>query len=181
VTTTAGSLATTIARIKASGSTAQQTGFAADTYLAGSAVTITAGSPVAGSNYHCVFDMAKTAFGTAAVVISVRMGTAATTSDTAVQTITWSAQTGAVDAGSYDVYVNFRTVGSGTSATVASVGRLTHKSAGTGLSTVVGFEQISNSASAGFDSTTPTKIGLSYNGGASFAGTCNVVQAEYQQ
>ena len=47
-------------------SAANQTGFATDTYLTGSAVTIPAGTWAVGSQYYCCFDMAKTAAGTTA-------------------------------------------------------------------------------------------------------------------
>jgi hypothetical protein len=161
------------------GSSAQQTGFAADQYLTGSTITVNAGDFAVGTTYHCSFDMAKTNAGTAGIVISIRVGTAGTTSDTAVQTITFGAQTAAVDTGTFDVYVNFRAVG--VSATVSSVGRLTHSSGGaTGLITTPG-ATISNSTSSTFSSTSATKIGISFNGGASFSGTSNIVQADYHQ
>jgi hypothetical protein len=161
------------------GSSAQQTGFAADQYMTGSTITVNAGDFTVGTTYHCSFDMAKTGAGTAGIIISIRVGTAGTTADTAVQTITFGAQTAVADTGTFDVYVNFRAVGA--SATVSSVGRLTHSSGGaTGLITTPS-ATISNSTSSTFSSTSATKIGISFNGGTSFSGTNNTVQADLHQ
>src|SRR4051794_20356603 len=80
-------------------STAAQTGFATDTYLAGSAVTIPVGKIQVGTKYRCKFNVVKTAAGVAAPVISIRLGTAGTTADTARATLTYAAQTGVVDEG----------------------------------------------------------------------------------
>jgi hypothetical protein len=153
--------------------------YASDTYLAGSAVTIpTAGDWTVGETYVCTFDLTKTAAGTATLVLTLRMGTLGTVADAAILTLTFGAGTAAVDRGVFDVMVTFRTVGSGTSAVVQGLARCTHELAATGListgasgsGTIVG-------ASAGFNSTTQTKIGLSVNGGTSFSGTNTIVQA----
>jgi hypothetical protein len=40
---------------------------------------------------------------------------------------------------------------------------------------------VSNTTSSTFSSTTATKIGIGFNGGASYVGTCNIVQAYYAQ
>jgi hypothetical protein len=163
------------------GSSAQATGFAADTYVAGSTITINAGDVTAGSRYHCVFDMTKTGAGTATPIITIRIGTAGTTADTAVQTITFGAGTAVADTGTFDVYFNFRAVGG--SATIASVGKCSHNLAATGLTSTgaAGDAVITNSTSSVFSSSTATKIGISFNGGASFSGTINIVQAEFCQ
>jgi hypothetical protein len=160
-------------------STAQQTGFAADTYLTGSTCTIYPGDWQVGGNYKCTFDMAKTAAGTAAPVITIRVGTAGTTADTAAQTVTWAAGTAAADTGEFTVVVSFNAVGS--SAKVASYGKCDHNLVATGLTSTGagGAAIVSNAASATFSSSSATKIGLSFNGGTSFAGTCNVVQSYY--
>lgn len=160
-----------------SSTTTVSAGYASDTYVAGSAITITAGAWTALSQYRCQFDMTKTAAGVAPIVIIVRMGTAGTTSDAAIATITFGTQTAAIDFGIFDVFVVFRTVGSGTSAVIQAIGRISHKNA-------VGFDNTGSDpnamytvTSSGFDSTTPTIIGVSFNGGASFSGTNTLVMS----
>lgn len=162
------------------GSGAQQTGFTADQYLTGSAITVNAGDFTVGTSYRCIFDMAKTG-GTATPIVTIRVGTAGTTADAAVQTITWAAGTNVADTGMFEVMVNFRAVGA--SATVASYGRCSHNLASTGLTSTgaAGNGTISNSTSSTFNSTAATKIGISFNGGASFGGTNNVVQTFLNQ
>lgn len=162
------------------GSSAQQTGFASNTYLTGSVVTINAGDFKVGATYRCLFDMTKTTAGTAAPVITIYIGTNGSTADTAAQTITFAVATGVADTGIFEVWVNFRAVGA--SATIASHGRCTHNLAATGLTSTgaAGDGHISNSTSSTFNSTAATKIGIAFNGGASYAGTCNIVQAFYQ-
>lgn len=154
--------------------------FATDTYLTGSSVTIPlAGDWTVGESYRCRFDMAKTAAGTAAFTITVRMGTAGTTADAAVLTLAYGAGTAAADTGLFEVWLTFQAVGSGTSAVVVGVTRCTHLLAATGLtSTGASGTGIITGTSAGFDSTTATVIGLSLDGGASFSGTNTIVQAE---
>jgi len=154
-------------------------GFASDTYLAGSCVTIpTAGAWTAQAQYHCMFDMTKTAFGTSAFTITVRMGTLGTTGDAAILALAYAVGTAAIDAGTFEVFVTFRTVGSGTSAVIQGVTRCLHHLAATGLVTTgAAGNAVIVGTSSGFNSTTQTKIGLSINGGTSFAGTCTMVQA----
>ncbi len=155
--------------------------YAADTYLAGSSITVSAGAWNALGQYHCVFDMTKTAAGVAPIVITVRMGTAGTTADAAIATITFGTQAAATDTGIFHVWITFRTVGSGTSAVIQVVAQVNHKNA-------TGFDNSSaqpnamyNATSAGFDSTTPTILGISFNGGTAFSGTNTLVQATLTQ
>ena len=163
------------------GSSAQQTGFASNTYLAGSVITVNAGDFKVGASYRCVFDMAKTTAGTAAPVVTIYVGTNGTTSDTAAQTITWGAATGVADTGTFEVWVNFRAVGA--SATISSVGKCAHNLAATGLTSTgaAGVGVVSNSTSSTFSSSAATKIGIAFNGGVSYSGTNNIVQAYYSQ
>lgn len=153
--------------------------YAADTYLAGSAITI----PVAGgwrvsTQVHWLFDMVKTAAGTATFIAQVRMGTLGTTGDASVLTLTFAAGTAAIDTGIFDLCVTFRTVGSGTAAVIQGVISCAHHLAATGLvSTGASGMGIILGTSAGFNSTTQTIIGLSINGGASFSGTNTLVRA----
>src|ERR1051326_6366800 len=83
-------------------------GYAADTYLAGSAITIAnAGGWAVGTGYQCGFDMVKTAAGTAAFTITVRMGTLGTTGDASVLSLAFAVGTAAIDTGWFEVYVSF--------------------------------------------------------------------------
>jgi len=164
-----------------SSSTSDNTGFASDTYIAGSAVTVAAGDFKAGGQYRCVFDMVKTGAGTAAATIDVRIGTAGTTSDSSRITFTFGAGTANADSGTFEVIVTFRTVGSGTSAVVSGICRAQHNLATTGLFNNAAAWTIIGTTSSGFASNTATKIGLSFNGGTSFAGTNQVVQAVLNQ
>ena len=155
-------------------------GYASDTYLAGSSITIpSAGLWKATSQYRLTFDMVKTAAGTATPAIVIRMGTLGTTGDAAILTFTFGAGTAAADTGIFDVVVTFRTVGSGTSAVIQGVACCSHALATTGLvSTGASGAGIIVGTSSGFNSTTQTIIGASFNGGASFSGTCTLVQSE---
>lgn len=152
-------------------------GFAADTYLAGSGILIPTGHLQAQMIYRCSFDVTKTAAGVAAPVISVRVGTAGTTADTARATLTFPAQTAVIDNGQFDVTVVFRTVGSGTTAVLSARGRVSHNLSITGLS--VGVTPTAVNVGGGFDSTVAASIiGLSVNGGTSAAWTITTVDAE---
>ena len=124
--------------------------------------------------------MVKTAAGTAAGTVIVRVGTAGTTADTARLTFTWGAGTAAVDTGIYGVIVHFRSVGAGTSAVLVGYVQLDHHLAATGLTaTGAAGTGVLLVTSGGFDSTVANLvIGASYNGGASFSGTNTVVEAE---
>jgi hypothetical protein len=155
-------------------------GYAADTYLAGSGVTLPAGVNNAGVQVTWVFDMVKTAAGTAAATINVRFGTAGTTADASVCLFTWGAGTAVADTGLFTVTVNFRSAGSGTTAVVAGVASCSHSLAATGLTSTgaSGYGQLAT-VGAGFNSAVANSIvGLSFNGGASFSGTNNLVQTK---
>lgn len=165
--------------LAASSVTTVSAGYAADTYLAGSAVTVAAGDFKAQGQYHCVFDMNKTGAGVVASVVTVRVGTAGTTADAAICTLTFGTQTATVDVGNYEIWVTFRTVGSGTSAVFNAVGELRHKGGTVGLSTIP--LDWAQNLSAGFATNTATKIGVSFNGGASFSGTSTLAQATLTQ
>lgn len=152
-------------------------GYAADTYLAGSSLSIPTGLVRVGSIYHCIFDMVKTGAGTATPIITLRFGTAGTTGDTARLTFTFAVGTGVIDTGTFEVWAHFRV--SGASATMAGIARCTHHLAATGLTTTgaSGIGIILATAAA-FDATVASSIiGLSFNGGGSFSGTNTVVQS----
>jgi len=157
-----------------------QTGFAADTYVTGSLITITAGDLIVGARYAFRFTIAKTAAGVAAPVFIVRLGTLGTTGDAAILTFTLVAGTAVVDTAYVDIDFVVRTA----SATGVIAGRLllnknlsTTGFTNTGGQVLVG----SQTVSATFNTTTVTKIGVSFNGGTSFAGTASTASADFSQ
>ena len=163
----------------ASSSIANATGFSSDTYLAGSGIVL----PVANlfkaqTQYQCTFDMTKTAAGTAAFTINVRLGTLGTTADTSRLSLAFAAGTAVGDTGTFTLIVNFRSIGSGTAAVINGMITCNHLLAATGLITTgASGTGIILGTGSGFDSTTPTRIGISVNGGAAFAGTNTIVQS----
>ena len=164
-------------------STAQVTaGYATDTYLVGSNIAMPTGGFLAGARYRCMFDLVKTAAGTAQLTITLRIGVAGTTADAAILSFAFAAGTAAVDSGVVTIDAYFRTVGSGTSAVMVGECFVNHALAATGLISTgaSGFGQL-NVVSSGFDSTVAASIiGLSVNGGASFSGTNNMVRASLE-
>jgi hypothetical protein len=171
----------TNAALKSNFSTATvSAGYATDTYLAGSNIAIPTGGYLAGTTYRCRFDMVKTAAGTAAFTVTLRIGTAGTTADTSILSFAFAVGTAAVDTGTFDVLAYFRTVGATTTAVLVGSCACSHALAATGLISTgaSGFGQVT-AVSSGFDSTTAsTIVGLSVNGGASFSGTNTLVQAQ---
>jgi hypothetical protein len=152
---------------------AQGAGFSSDTYLTGSSVPL--GTPVVGTTYILTFDVTKTAAGTATPIVTVRVGTAGTTSDTSRCAFTFSAGTAATDTGTFTVTCTFRTVGSGTSAVLQGRAQLDSQPT-TGLSSLIHSVQTTG---GGFDSTVANSIiGASYNGGTSASHTVQLVTAE---
>lgn len=154
-------------------------GYAADTYVAGSGILLPSGVTQAGIQYLCEFDMVKTAAGTAAPVVNIRFGTAGTTADASICTMTFGAGTAAADTGKFTVVVTFRSAGSGTTAVVVGSTMINHFLAATGLTSTgaSGMGQITT-VGGGFNSTVANStIGVSFNGGASFSGTNTFVQA----
>ena len=166
--------------LKSNFSAANQTGFATDTLLLGSAIAMPSGGFVAGSRYTVVLDMVKTAAGTATPIFVVRIGTAGTVADAAILTFTFAAGTAAVDTGMAIIVAQFRTVGSGTSAVLAGTAEIRHALAATGLTSLGASGQAQVTVvSSGFDSTVAGSIiSVSFNGGTSFAGTNTIVNAD---
>lgn len=166
-----------ISFVSSSGFAGPVTGFASDTYLAGSRIALPVASLVGGqTGFRWNFGVVKTAAGTATPTVIIRYGTAGAIGDTARVTFTFSAQTAAVDRGWVEVIAAFRTVGSGTSAILDAEAFFSHQLATTGLnSTTTGGQELAVSSS-GFDSTpVGSFIGLSVNGGASAAWTITSV------
>lgn len=152
--------------------------YATETYLAGSGITVPAGGFRAGAHYRCTFDMVKTAVGTQTPIIRVRIGTAGTTADTERAIFTFGNGTAAADIGQFEIFISFYSVGSGTAAVVAGTCRGRHNLATTGLfNNASGWNVNSAPSAPGFDSSTATKIGVTFNGGTSFSGTTTIVQA----
>lgn len=157
---------------------AQGPGFAADTYLAGSAIAIPGGALRAGTRYRLAFDVAKTAAGVAAPAITLRFGSTGTVADAALATMTFPVQTAAADDGRFVIEATFRSVGAG-SALVQAVAALSHTLPATGLSNSPG--PVRRATSAPFDSTPAgAVIGVSVNGGALAAWTVTLAQASLE-
>ena len=157
-------------------STAIQTGFATDTYLAGSMVSIPTGKIKAGTKYRCKFNVVKTNAGLAGPVITARVGTAGAIGDTARAATTFAAQTAVVDEGEIEVELVFRAAGA--SAIIQALSRLTHRLATTGLNVTASNTFILNTGAA-FDVTGANlKIGLSVNAGTNAAWSVSLVRAE---
>jgi hypothetical protein len=159
-------------------STGDQTGFASDTYLVGSSIAIPSSLVRAKTIYRLTFDMVKTGAGTATFIAVVRFGTAGTVADAARLTFTFGAGTAAIDTGIFEIKAHFRNVGA--SAVLVGTCRCTHHLAATGLiSTGASGTGVLLVTSGAFDSTVASSIiGVSLNGGASFAGTNVLVNAE---
>lgn len=154
---------------------AQGPGFAADTYVTGSSISVPASSLNVGSRYHLVFDVSKTAAGTATPILVIRFGTNGSTADAAILTFTFLAGTAAADIGTFQVWVTFRTVGA--SAVIQGTAQCQHRLSTTGLQNQPGTTLQVTSGT--FDSTVANSIiGASINGGTSAAWTMQLVQAE---
>jgi len=167
--------------IRAASIVATSGAYASDTYLAGSGIPIPAvGDWRQGATYVVAFDIAKSAAGAAAFTVNVRMGTLGNISDASVLSLAFAAGTGVADTGWMELFLNFRSVGSGTSAVVAAILKCSHHLAATGLITTgaSGFGLVTGT-SAGFNSTTQDKIGVSINGGSLFSGVNTIVQAQF--
>jgi len=155
--------------------------FNADTYLVGSSIAIPSVGMQAGTRYHLIFQVSKTAAGTLAPTLTVRFGTGGSTSDTSRCAMTFAVQTAVIDTGTFDVWATFRTVGAGT-AVIQCVGQLRH--AGTsGSANAVGlggtFIQTVATTGGAFDSTVANSIiGTSVNGNTNAVWTITLVQAE---
>jgi len=139
-------------------------GFAADTYLANTAVPLSAlGTPTVGRIFHFRLIISKTAAGTAAPVLTVRLGTAQTTSDTAVVTFTWGAGTAAIDRGEIEAEVLVTTAGA--SGILRGKANFTTNLQTTGLSSTIKALQVTSGT---VDLTAANRfLGCSWNGGTS--------------
>lgn len=150
-------------------------GFATDTYVGNSAIPVLGIGPLRiGRRFHWRLIISKTAAGTAAPVLTVRVGTSGTTGDTGRNTLTWGAGTAAVDRGEIELDVLVTAIGA--TAVLKAKANWTTNLTTTGLSNAVKALLVTSSA---FDITPAnTLIGLSYNGGASAVHTIEYVAAD---
>lgn len=149
-------------------STAQQTGFASDTYITGSGILIPSCGMQVGQIYRWEFGVTKTAAGTAAIVLQARIGANQTTADTSRASMTQTiAQAATASFAKFFASLLVRSV----SASGVVVGEFSpcssQASFGDGKSAVS--STFDNSALAG------QFVGLSLNGGASAAYTIDSV------
>lgn len=156
-------------------SIAQQTGFAADTYLTDSGLIIPSKSFQVGMFWEWKIVITKTAAGVATPIWQVRIGSVQSVADASRLSITTSAQTAAADVALVQIIVSCRSVAVG--GIIQGMVHIQHNLAATGFaSTPAGFNLVEGT-SAGFDNTAlgGQFIGLSVNGGAAAAWTINQV------
>lgn len=158
-------------------STAAQTPAAATrTYLVGSNLSIPTNKMQIGTCFRWVFDMTKTAAGTAASTIDICVGTAGTTADTARVSFTKPAGTAAVDTALVTVQAICRGPLSA-SGVFAGTFQMTHNLAATGHAVIPCVNV--TTVSGAFDVTTANLIvGLCITTGAADAITIQCVTAE---
>lgn len=158
-------------------SVTNQTGFATDTALEGSAIAIPSGGLKIGSRYKCKFNIVKTAAGVATPILDVHFGTAGTVADAVLTTLTFAAQTAAVDEALIELDVSFRVVGA--SAVIQVTGEMRHRQASGGFSNAG--EGIQIATSSAFDSTVASSIiHLSVNAGTAADWTVSLVQSSLE-
>lgn len=146
------------------------------TYLTGSAINIPFGKLRIGTILHWVFDVTKTAAGTAATAFHVRIGTAGGTGDTAILTFTLPVGTAVTDTGIVEIWATVRGPLTG-SCILQGMLFMSHNLATTGLINVQEITILVTSS--GFDATVANLIaGLTVTSGASVALTIQQVVAE---
>lgn len=148
---------------------AQGAGFAADTYITNSGILIPSFGMKAGMLFRWHIGVTKTAAGTAAAILQVRLGAAQSTGDTSRVSMTQLvAQTATAADSLWTIVCSVRAVGA-TGVIVASFATGT-----------AAFGSGGNAASATFDNSAVggQYLGLSLNGGASASYTLQLVTAE---
>lgn len=157
--------------------TTAQTGFSSDTYIVKSKLTIEDNKIQAGTRMLWRLHVSKTAAGTAAPAVKIRIGTAGDVSDSSRATLTFDTQTAATDEGVIDVELSFLV--SGASGEFKVVGMLNHQNTTTGLSTKS--VSIVSATSSTFNTTTSSlKAGLSLDAGSSANWTLDYVRASIE-
>jgi hypothetical protein len=155
----------------------QGAGFATDTYVTNSGLLIPSFGMKAGQLYRWWISLSKTAAGTTAAAVTVRIGTGQATSDTARLTLTQGvAQAANAVSALLIVFVGVRNVGA--SGVIAGGFGFT-QSYGTTAGTQ-GFGNGADGVSSTFDNSAlaGNYVGLSINGGTSAAWTISHVAAE---
>ncbi len=147
--------------------------YSTDTYLTGSEISVPL--LLTGGIYTCMFDMTKTAAGTAAPVITVRTGPNASITDTARITFTFSAGTAVADTGLFIVTLNVNSALN--NKFLSGSATCIHNVSGGGLTTT----SVVSTRSSNFIPNSNDFLGLSFNGGASFSGSNFVIQSCYRQ
>lgn len=161
--------------------TAQSLTASATTYMSGSVITIpTTERVIAGAWFRWNFHLTKTAAGTAACSILVKWGTAGTTADATLLTLSLTALgTGVADDADVEVIVGFRSIGAGTAAVVVGRLRLIHQLVTTGWTTNGSSLVTAVAVSSGFNSDVDlSKIGLAATMGASYVATMPSMRCE---
>jgi hypothetical protein len=147
-----------------------------DQYITGTAISIPQGKIKVKTIYRVKFNVVKTAAGTTAPVFNIRVGTLGTIVDTSRASLTFAAQTGVIDEGTFEITCVFRQTGA--TAIIQAMGELWHRLVTTGLNITAVFTQVLNTG-ASFDVTGANlKIGISVNPGASSSWAVNIVTAE---
>lgn len=160
--------------IIAKASTASQLLGTADTYVTNSNIPL-AGRQQAGTAIRWRIWINKTAAGTAAPVVTFRLGTLGTTGDASAGALTFVVQTAAVDTGVLDLTLVFRTIGAPGSTVVSA--EFKHTNTTTGVMNRAQ-EQFLATAQSPTTSGASLIAGISINAGASSAWTIQYVTAE---
>lgn len=169
-----GTWTTPKAQVITNASTAAQTGFSSETYVTNSSVNVS-GRVQAGTFIRWRIYVSKTAAGTAAPAISVRMGANGTTADSAIVTMNGTAQTAATDRGIMEITATVRSV-SATGSVHVSL-EFGHNNATTGFSTQTQPQYLGPTASSVATNAATLIFGISINAGASASWTVESVTA----
>jgi len=151
---------------------------AATTYLTGSPLNIFNGGLHAGTQFVWRLSLSKAAVGTAAVSYLVKYGTAGTTADATIITLTTPANTAVADTAQVSIIVTVRSVNSTTGTWTGNM-QLTRNSASGGFLTGTAASAVITGTSANFNDTTAGAIvGLAITTGTGDAFTFQQVQAQ---
>lgn len=136
-------------------SVADQSINATTAYVTNSNIAVPVGKLRVGTTFRWRIFMTKTAAGsTAGSTILLKIGTAGTTGDATIATLTTGTPTGAADTGLLDLSATIRTIGA--AATSNFAGSLTHNLAATGFSNIA--VETYQAAGTTFDSTVANLI-----------------------
>lgn len=154
---------------------AQSPSAGATTYLTNSSIAVPAAGLRAGTAFVWDIAFSKTAAGTATRSLLIKVGTAGTTADATIVTLTSGTPTAAADQGYMRVQFTIRTTGA--AATSHGAYSAIHQSSTTGL--FPNETEVKFAAGSTFDSTTANLIvGLAITAGASEALTFEQIQVQ---